>query len=86
MMRLLRPMAAAAARYQFTMVASHCARDYNQLTDQGTRHACPQDFLPYLASEGFAENAFNPTPRPFRSCSVLRSARTFDFQLGRRWL
>ena len=81
---LLRYIAAMQARYHFDFVARHVTRGENELADRGTRHTCVQELRPYLALEGFDEQACEATPRRCRWRSPLPSSGICAISLGRR--
>ena len=80
---LLRYISAMKSLYRYDDVAQHCCRELNELADCGTRHACMQDFRPFLGHEGFDESVCAATPQLCRWHSPLSSAATYAAPLGR---
>ena len=86
-MRLLRPLADLMIDSGFHVAALHCTRSENQLTDEGTRLASPQDFRPFLAPEGFNAASCRGTVATFPAAahaSVISTSQILLLQLGRR--
>ena len=80
---LLRYIAAMRSMYRFDAILKHCAREFNQLADCGTRHASMQDFRPFLHDEGFSDEVCAATPQRCRWRSPISSAPISAAPLGR---
>ena len=87
MMPMLRAIADASIEHSFMPVSVHVTRGKNLLADAGTRHATVQDFLPFLAAEGFSAKACSDTAARFQSDSALSNGQTLSLSLGprKRW-
>jgi hypothetical protein len=79
---LLRDIARAQSTYHFDFLASHVARQYNKLADAATRALCPQEYMPFLADEGYNASDLGATLRRSRWCSPLQCGPLTELSLG----